>query len=53
MSDEDQYLLRDEEGKVLGDVQLPKHVLFIHEMEENVVRTYFRELKEKKEAEKE
>ena len=42
----DEYLLRDENGKVLGEVQLPKHVLFIHEMEENVVRKYFRELRE-------
>ena len=43
----DEYLLRDENGKVLGEVQLPKHVLFIHEMEENVVRKYFRERREK------
>ena len=43
----DEYLLRDENGKVLGEVQLPKHVLFIHEMEENVVRKYFRDRREK------
>ena len=44
---EDQYLLRDDDGKVLGEVQLPKHVIFIHEMEENVVRKYFRDRREK------
>ena len=44
---EDQYLLRDDDGKVLGEVQLPKHVIFIHEMEENVVRKYFKDRREK------
>ena len=42
-----EYLLRDENGKVLGEVQLPKHVIFIHEMEENVVRKYFKEKRER------
>ena len=60
----DPYLLRDGEGNPLSSIfhQLsPADVLSffwcnepmeIHELDENVVKKYFRELKEKKEAEK-
>jgi len=48
---EDQFLLRDKNGKALGEGDIPDNAIFIFEVEENVVKEYFRKLREQKERE--